>query len=335
MDPLYPLRFRPVLRRYLWGGRRLATHLDKTLGPGDDYAESWEICDRGPEQSIVVGGPLAGSSLGKLVAGQGAALLGRHHPQAHFPLMLKFIDAARPLSIQVHPADAQAARLDPPDAGKYEAFVVLFAEPGSTVYAGLQPGVDRQSLAEAVRQGRCAELLHCFEPAAGDCVFLPPGTVHALGQGILVAEIQQASEVTFRLFDWNRLGADGRPRPLHVQQALDDNRLLPRAGPSATAAANGPGGRQPVGRVRAVLAGPLRYGPPGEPRRRWPLPYPLRAGRGRGGRGGPGGDAAGGRFHGAAARGIGSGPLDPARQGGAVGRIFAIDSPSLRPTKFI
>lgn len=221
VDPLYPLRFRPVLRRDLWGGRRLATHLDKTLGPGDDYAESWEICDRGPEQSIVVGGPLAGWSLGKLVAGQGAALLGRHHPQAHFPLMLKFIDAARPLSIQVHPADAQAARLDPPDAGKYEAFVVLFAEPGSTVYAGLQPGVDRQSLAEAVRQGRCAELLHCFEPAAGDCVFLPPGTVHALGQGILVAEIQQASEVTFRLFDWNRLGADGRPRPLHVQQALE------------------------------------------------------------------------------------------------------------------
>jgi mannose-6-phosphate isomerase len=221
VDALYPLRFRPVLRRYLWGGRRLATHLGKTLGPGDDYAESWEICDRGPEQSIVQYGPLGGWTLAELVAGKGKALLGRHHPQAHFPLMVKFIDAAQPLSIQVHPGDAQAARLDPPDAGKYEAFVVMLAEPGSTVYAGLKPGVDRQALAEALRQGTCPDLLHRFQPVPGDCVFLPPGTVHALGQGLLVVEIQQASEVTFRLFDWNRLGPDGKARPLHVPQALE------------------------------------------------------------------------------------------------------------------
>ncbi len=221
MDALYPLRFRPVFKRYIWGGRRLATELGKALGPGDDYAESWDICDRGADQSVVEGGPLAGASLATLVAEHGAALLGRHHPQAHFPLMVKFIDACRALSVQVHPNDAQAARLDPPDAGKYEASIVMTAEPGSVVYAGLQPGVDRKSLTEAVRQGTCQQLLHRFEPVPGDCIFLPPGTVHALGPGLLVAEIQQASTVTFRLFDWNRVGPDGKPRPLHVQEALD------------------------------------------------------------------------------------------------------------------
>jgi mannose-6-phosphate isomerase len=221
VDALYPLRFRPIFRRYIWGGRRLATELGKALGPGNDYAESWELCDRDPDQSLVEGGPLAGLSLGTLVAEHGAALLGRHDPLARFPLLVKFIDAARTLSVQVHPNDAQAARLVPPDAGKYEVSVVMAAEPGSVIYAGLQPGVDRKSLAEAVRQGTCPGLLHRFEPAPGDCIFLPPGTVHALGQGLLVAEIQQSSNVTFRLFDWNRVGPDGKPRPLHVEQALE------------------------------------------------------------------------------------------------------------------
>jgi mannose-6-phosphate isomerase len=164
---------------------------------------------------------LAGTSLGELIAERGSELLGRHHPQVRFPLLLKFLDAARTLSVQVHPDDARAARLDPPDLGKTEAWVVLAAEPGSTIYAGLKPGVGREVLAEAIRGGRCQGLLHQFHPKRGDCVFLPAGTVHALGEGLLVAEIQQASDTTYRLFDWNRPGADGRPRPLHVEQALD------------------------------------------------------------------------------------------------------------------
>jgi mannose-6-phosphate isomerase len=217
---LYPLRFRPIFRQYIWGGRRLETVLGKTIGPGDHFAESWEICDHGPDQSVVQSGPLAGTTLGEVVSQNGAALFGRHHPQPRFPLLLKFLDAAQTLSVQVHPDDARAARLDPPDLGKTEAWVILAAEPGSKVYAGLEPAVDRARLADAVRQGTCEACLHSFEGKPGDCVFLPAGTVHALGQGLLVAEIQQASNVTYRLFDWNRLGADGQPRPLHVEQAL-------------------------------------------------------------------------------------------------------------------
>ncbi|NIP86304.1 MAG: class I mannose-6-phosphate isomerase, partial [Planctomycetales bacterium] len=111
-------------------------------------------------------------------------------PQDRFPLLLKFLDAKRNLSVQVHPDDAKAAKLDPPDLGKTEAWVVLAAEPGSTIYAGLKPGVDAELLAAAIRGGNCEQCLHRFQPKPGDCVFLPAGTVHALGRGLLVAEIQ-------------------------------------------------------------------------------------------------------------------------------------------------
>ncbi|MBN2473568.1 MAG: class I mannose-6-phosphate isomerase [Pirellulales bacterium] len=221
MKRLYPLRFRPILRRYIWGGRRLETLLHKSLGPGNDYAESWEICDHGQHQSIVESGPLAGTTLGQLVSERGEALLGQHHSRDRFPLLLKFLDANRTLSVQVHPDDARAARLTPPDLGKTEAWVVLAAESGGTIYAGLRSGVDRDVLARAIREGNCEQCLHQFHPLAGDCVLLPAGTVHALGEGLLVAEIQQASDVTYRLFDWNRLDDDGNPRPLHVEQGLE------------------------------------------------------------------------------------------------------------------
>ena len=221
MADMYPLRFRPILRRYIWGGRRLESALGKQLGPGEDYAESWEICDRRADQSVVGWGPLAETTLHDLLVQRGAEILGRHHPQDRFPLLMKFLDARRTLSVQVHPNDAQAALLDPPDLGKSEAWVVLAAEPGSLIYAGLKPGVDRADLAKAIRQGTCQDCLHRFEPAVGDCVFLPAGTVHALGEGLLVAEIQQSSDTTYRLFDWNRLGTDGKPRALHVAAALE------------------------------------------------------------------------------------------------------------------
>jgi mannose-6-phosphate isomerase len=220
MPPLYPLRFRPFFRRYLWGNRRLQAVLGKAIGPGDDYAESWEVCDHGPDQSLIDDGPLDGTPLGQLVRERGRELLGRHAPQAQFPLLVKFLDAAKPLSVQVHPNDDQAARQSPPDLGKTEAWVVLAAEPGSTIYAGLRPGVERQELAGAIRAGTCERLLHHFQPRPGDCVFLPAGTVHALGQGLVVYEVQQSSDTTFRLYDWNRLGPDGKPRALHVEQGL-------------------------------------------------------------------------------------------------------------------
>ncbi|HUE71509.1 MAG TPA: type I phosphomannose isomerase catalytic subunit [Pirellulaceae bacterium] len=218
---LYPLRFQPLFKRYLWGGRRLGTVLNKPIEGGDDYAESWELVDHGSDQSVVANGPLSGKTLAELVHSHGRDLLGRHAPLPRFPLLFKFLDCNRALSVQVHPNDEQAKQLDPPDLGKTEAWVILAAEPGSVIYAGLKRGIDRAALEREVHRGTTEPCLHKFEPKVGDCVFIPAGTVHALGAGLVVAEIQQASDTTFRLFDWNRVGPDGKPRQLHVRESLD------------------------------------------------------------------------------------------------------------------
>ncbi|QDU95194.1 type I phosphomannose isomerase catalytic subunit [Lignipirellula cremea] len=217
----YPLRFEPIIRRAIWGGRRLETVLDKRLGDGDDFAEAWEVVDHGDDQSVVTAGPLAGKTLHQLVTEQGPSLLGRHYPQTQFPLLFKFLDAHKHLSVQVHPDDAGGALLDPPDLGKTEAWIVMHAEPDSLLYAGLKRGFDRPALEREMSRGTTELCLHRFTPAVGDCLFIPAGTVHALGAGVMVAEIQQASDTTFRLFDWNRVGADGQPRALHIDQGLD------------------------------------------------------------------------------------------------------------------
>lgn len=218
---LPPLRFKPLFRQYVWGGRRLQSVLGKQIGEGDDYAESWEIVDHGQDQSIVQFGEHVGMTLHDLVTQRGEELLCRHHPQPQFPLLLKFLDANRDLSVQVHPNDEQGARLDPADLGKTEAWVILEAAPGSKVYAGLKRDINRTAFEEAIATGKTAACLHVIEPNVGDCVFIPAGTVHALGAGLVVAEIQQASDTTYRIFDWNRVGTDGRPRQLHIEEALD------------------------------------------------------------------------------------------------------------------
>jgi mannose-6-phosphate isomerase len=214
------LRFQPLFRRYLWGGRRLGTMLGKPIGEGDDYAESWEVVDHDADQSVVAAGPLAGRTLAELMRHHREELLGRHAAHEHFPLLLKFLDCNRTLSVQVHPNDEQASRLDPPDLGKTEAWVVLHADPGSKIYAGLRPNATPALIASAINENRIEDHLHAFEAKPGDCVFIPAGTVHALGAGLVIAEIQQASDTTFRLFDWNRVDAAGNPRPLHIKQSL-------------------------------------------------------------------------------------------------------------------
>jgi mannose-6-phosphate isomerase len=218
---LYPLRFEPIFRRYIWGGRKLGTVLGKSIGPESDYAESWEIVDRGVDQSRVLAGPLAGATLAQLMQEHGAELLGQHHPQSRFPLLFKFLDCEKTLSVQVHPDNEAAAQLNPPDFGKTEAWVVLAAEPGSVIYAGLKRGFDRAALEREVNRGTSELCLHRIEPRVGDCIFLPAGTVHALGAGLLIAEIQQSSDATFRLHDWNRVDAQGNARPLHIEQSLN------------------------------------------------------------------------------------------------------------------
>jgi mannose-6-phosphate isomerase len=218
--PLPPLRFAPIFKSYLWGGRKLA----KLPGaPADGpVAEAWVLSDVDGNLSRVADGPLQGTTLRELMRERRAELLGpalAHHDT--FPLLLKYIDARLPLSVQVHPDDTTAQRLGDGPRGKTEAWVVVEAEPGSRIWAGLKPGVDRPALERALRAGVVEGCLHSFEPTTGDCVFLPAGTVHAIGGGLVVFEVQQASDITYRLHDWGRIdAATGRRRPLHVEQGL-------------------------------------------------------------------------------------------------------------------
>ena len=215
-----PLTFRPIIKQIRWGGRRLGEQLGKTIGLGDDYAESWEVVDHGEDQSVVEGGPLDGRTLAELVRDHGADLFGTGNERDQFPLLIKFLDASDRLSVQVHPDDELARQHDPKENGKTEAWVILDAEPGSKLWCGLRPGVNREQVQESLDDGTMAELLHEIPVKAGDCVFIPAGTVHAIGEGILLAEVQQSSDLTFRYFDWNRVGADGNPRQLHVEESL-------------------------------------------------------------------------------------------------------------------
>lgn len=199
----------------------MGDRLGKPIGEESDYAESWELVDRADDQSVVQSGPLAGMTLAQVLSACPGEVLGRHQETAKFPLLLKYLDCNRVLSVQVHPADEYALKMPEPDLGKTEAWYIVEAEPHSIIYAGLKPGVDRQALAEAIEKGETESVLHSFKPVAGQCVFIPAGTVHALGDGLLVAEVQQSSDTTFRLFDWNRVDAAGNPRPLHIEPSLE------------------------------------------------------------------------------------------------------------------
>ncbi|HLN33266.1 MAG TPA: type I phosphomannose isomerase catalytic subunit [Gemmataceae bacterium] len=216
-----PLRFVPFLRPMVWGGRRLAEVLGKSLPTADPYGESWEISDHRLHHSLVANGPLKGRSLRDLMTNARAALLGKHAPEhAVFPWLVKFLDASDWLSVQVHPDTEAVRRLWPGEGSKTEAWFVLAAEPKSRIYAGLLPGTDEAKLRAALESGTVAECLHHFKPSPGDCIFLPAGTVHAVGGGVLMAEVQQTSDATFRLFDWNRRDAQGNARELHIEQSL-------------------------------------------------------------------------------------------------------------------
>ena len=230
----YPLRFRPLLKQTIWGGRRLGDQLGKPIGPGSDYAESWELVDHGADQSIVVDGPLAGHSLSQLAKKHSQWLLGKSLASGsvgQFPLLLKYLDCNRVLSVQVHPDDAYGSKMKRPDQGKTEAWYIVAADEGSLVYAGLKPGVNETVLRDAMMAGQTDDVLHSFHPTPGDCVFIPAGTVHALGAGLLVAEIQQSSDTTFRLFDWNRVDGE-RKRTSTAHRTVAGSDRLPNGSDS-------------------------------------------------------------------------------------------------------
>ena len=221
-ESLYPLKLQPALHVKVWGGRRLSEQLSKALPTREPYGESWELHDT----ARVLNGSLSGRTLEELTRQFGAELLGEgNDPADGFPLLAKFIDANDWLSIQVHPNDEQAQWLEGEPRGKTEAWVVLWADHGAQLVAGLRPGAEREQMAEAIRQNRLEELLVFAEVKAGDVLYLPANTVHALGPGILVYEIQQSSDITYRLYDWGRLGLDGRPRELHIEKGVQVSNL--------------------------------------------------------------------------------------------------------------
>lgn len=218
----YLLRTKPFFQDYLWGGRNLETVLSKEIPAEGVWAESWEMIDHPHHQSEVANGDWAGKTLRDIGSQSPDWLFGDASQEfSALPLLLKYLDCQRVLSVQVHPDDVYGQQMSPPDLGKTEAWYIISAEPGAKLYAGLNEGVSSADLAAAVEAGAVEDCLHVIEPSAGDCVFIPAGTVHALGAGLLVAEIQQASNTTFRLFDWNRTGADGKPRELHIDQGLE------------------------------------------------------------------------------------------------------------------
>ena len=183
VDSLHPLRFEPIFKRLVWGGRKLATVLGKPIGEGSEYAESWEISDHRGDVSRVLDGPLAGSTLRELIASHGEGLFGPAvGAREQFPLLVKFIDARQDLSVQVHPDDDLGRRLAN-DNGKTETWVIVHADPGSKIYAGLKPGTTREAMARRDRPATVETLLHSFEARAGDCILIPAGTVHAIGAG--------------------------------------------------------------------------------------------------------------------------------------------------------
>ena len=220
--PLYPLRFEPIYQYRLWGGRRLSGLLSAPLPDDGPIGEAWLLSDRDDHQSQVANGPLKGQTIGELMGEFRGQLMGKLAPRfRRFPLLLKFLDAHELLSVQVHPSDAHPELIPAGDTAKTEAWVVIDAEKGSHIYAGLRSGTTSGSLRQSLDDGTITDHLVCIAPKAGDAVFIPAGTVHTLGDDVVVFEVQQNSDETFRLYDWGHIDAKTeQPRPLQVDQAL-------------------------------------------------------------------------------------------------------------------
>ena len=230
---MYPLRLEPVFKRAIWGGRKIETLLGKPLPPGDDFAESWEVTDHRLGVNSILFGRFAGESLHFLVENYPEQLLGIHKDFKRFPLLMKILDANHQLSVQVHPDDELAQSLQLSDGGKDEAWVILESDPSSYIFTGFRFPVTEKIIRQAIEEGALETLLFRFHPEVGQSLYLPAGTVHSLGAGVVVAEIQQSSDHTFRLYDWNRVDVNGKSRQLHIEEGIralfwEQGKILPR-----------------------------------------------------------------------------------------------------------
>jgi mannose-6-phosphate isomerase len=217
--PLYPLTFHPILKERVWGGRKIEELYNKALPPGVPIGESWEISDRPGDSSVIANGKLAGCDLHWLMSNYGQELIGSGLAAGpRFPLLIKILDAQDRLSLQVHPPPAKAIELS--GEPKTEMWYIAHAAPGAGLYVGLKRGVTRGEFERRVKDGSVADCFHRISVGSGDAIFLPSGRVHAIGSGLVIFEVQQNSDTTYRVFDWNRMGLDGKPRELHIRESL-------------------------------------------------------------------------------------------------------------------
>ena len=217
------LVFEEIYFERIWGGKELKKIFGKSIPDSTPTGEAWLISDHPHGESIVKNGPLSGESLHTLICNDPVAILGEHAKPTHhgrFPLLLKLLDAHDVLSVQVHPDDMTAEKLNEPDCGKTEMWYVLQAKSGASLICGLHQGTGPEQVRQAVQNNTLSDLMIQFQTRKGTTVFVPAGTVHAIGKGNLIAEIQQNSDITYRLYDWGRVQSNGKPRELHIEKAL-------------------------------------------------------------------------------------------------------------------
>ncbi|MBE7174878.1 MAG: class I mannose-6-phosphate isomerase [Mucilaginibacter polytrichastri] len=223
MSTLYPFKFQTIFKDKIWGGNKIKTYLGKDFSPLPNCGETWEISGVKSDVSVVKNGSLSGEKLSELVEQYKGELVGEKNYArfgTEFPLLVKFIDAADDLSIQVHPDDELAEKRHH-SKGKTEMWYVIEADPGSTLISGFNQPVDRERYLEKFNSGHLTDILNREEVSAGDVFFLPAGRVHTIGKGLLIAEIQQTSDITYRIYDFDRVDEKGNKRELHVEEALD------------------------------------------------------------------------------------------------------------------
>jgi mannose-6-phosphate isomerase len=218
--PAEPLFFKPIYKETIWGGSALRTRFNRPLAPDQLVGESWEVVNLETDQSMVEGGPLSGTALGRLAAESADELLGKIDFFGKFPLLYKFIDARDRLSVQVHPDDAQARENGWGEFGKTECWYVVDAKKDARIVVGFREDVTHKVISRAIENGSLHELLNIMPVKSGDVLFIPAGTVHAIMEGTVLYEIQETSDTTLRLYDWGRVDGSGKPRSLHVRDAL-------------------------------------------------------------------------------------------------------------------
>lgn len=216
MEPLF---FDPIYKSIIWGGRNLEKIFNRNL-PEGKIAESWEISSHGKDNSVIINGEFKGKNLNELLNKFGSKLVGKKCSSKNFPLLIKLIDANDKLSVQVHP-DNEYAKIHDNDLGKTEMWYIIDAKPNAKLICGVKSGTTKKQFEEAIKNNTLNECLNYVDVKKGDTIFIPSGTVHAILDGIVIAEIQQSSDTTYRVYDWGRVGKDDKPRELHVEKALD------------------------------------------------------------------------------------------------------------------